>query len=390
MNILLAEDDQVTLKLLKTKIEQWGYNLQTAKNGLEAWSIIQQNTADIVITDWLMPLMDGLELCRNIRKMKTPHYIYLMIISSQDARKDIVEALSTGIDDFIVKPINIEELKVRIEIGTRVVGLEKELIKKLEFIEKNYYQTIRMFIQLMESFDDQLGGHCRRVGQFALELAQRHPSIQESDYSTAEAAGLLHDIGMVGLPNHLLGKRRNEMIGDEQKLYQSHSIRGEIILNEIELLQPVAKIVRMHHEQFNGRGFPDGLEGSQIPLLAQIVTAASIYDNLINRGKISLDTISDHLQRMRGYHLDPVLVDMLIEYNLSCIHKKTNKDHMLIELDDVKQGMVLAEDIRMKSSAMIMPAGTVLDVHGISKLQSYAEMAIIPKEVYILKTINRG
>lgn len=390
MNILLAEDDQVTLQLLKTKIGQWGYHLQTAHNGLEAWNIVQQSKVDIVVTDWLMPVMDGLELCRQIRAIKTPNYVYLIIISAQDTRKDIVKALSSGIDDFIVKPINIEELKVRIEIGARVVGLEKELIKKFHFIEKNYFQTIRMFVQLMETFDEQLGGHCRRVGRFALELAQLHPSVQESDYSIVETAGLLHDIGMVGLPNNLLSKRRNEMVGDEQKQYQSHSIRGEIILNEIEMLRPVARIVRMHHEQFNGKGFPDGLEGSQISILTQIVTAASIYDNLIIRGKISLDNISDHLQRVRGYHLDPALVDMLIEYNLSRIHQEANKDYMPVESDSLTEGMILAEDIRMKSGAMIMPAGTELNSYGIGKLQTYVDMAIIPKDVYILKPKDRG
>lgn len=390
MNILLVEDDQVTLRLLKTKTEQWGYNVQTAPNGLEALDIIQREDIDIVVSDWLMPVMDGLELCRQIRANESSHYIYLIIISAQDTRRDIVQALSGGIDDFIVKPINIEELKVRIEIGARIIGLDKELSKKLHFIEKNYFQTIRMFVQMMESFDDQLGGHCRRVGQLALELARLHPGVKQADYSIVEAAGLLHDIGMVGLPNDLLGKRRNEMVGEEQQQYQSHSIRGEIILNEIEMLQPVAGLIRMHHEQFNGRGFPDGLEGSQIPLHAQIVTAASIYDNLINRGKISLEDIPDNLHRIRGYHLDPEIVDMLIEYNLSCIQKEANKDSMVVELENLKQGMIIAQDIRMKSGAMIMPAGTKLNSYGIGRLQTYLEMAIIPKEIYIFKSRIRG
>ena len=130
MNILIAEDDQVTRELLKNKIEQWGYNVQTAENGQQAWNIIVRNNVDIVVSDWLMPVMDGLELCRQIRNMETSHYIYLIIVSSQDTRKDIVLGLSCGLDDFIVKPFNMEELKVRIEIGARIVGLEKELNKK--------------------------------------------------------------------------------------------------------------------------------------------------------------------------------------------------------------------------------------------------------------------
>jgi HD-GYP domain-containing protein (c-di-GMP phosphodiesterase class II) len=263
--------------------------------------------------------------------------------------------------------------------------LEKELNKKYDLIEKNYFQTIRMFIQLIESFDEQLGGHSRRVGALALKLAKRHPLIQDTDFLTVETAGLLHDIGMVGLSNDILNKRRNEMIGDEQQQYQSHSIRGEVILNEIEMLRPIAKLVRMHHEQFNGRGFPDGLDGSQIPLLAQIISAASIYDNFVFRGKIKLKDIPDNLQRIRGYQLDPELIELLLEYNLSEIQKEADKNYIRVESDDLKEGMILASDIRMKSGAMIMPAGTKLTFHGISKLQSYVEMAIISKEIFIKK-----
>jgi putative two-component system response regulator len=386
MNILLVEDDQVTRKLLQKKIEQWGFNVQIAKDGQQAWDFVKHNPVDIVVSDWLMPVMNGLELCRKIRDMETHHYIYLIIISSQDTRQDIVLGLSGGLDDFIVKPFNMEELKLRIEIGARIVGLEKELNKKYDLIEKNYIQTIRMFIQLIESFDEQLGGHCRRVGALALKLARRHPLIQATDYSTVETAGLLHDIGMVGLSNDILSKRRNEMIGDQQQQYQSHSIRGEMILNEIEMLRPIAKLVRMHHEQFNGRGFPDGLDGSQIPLLAQIISAASIYDNFIFRGKIKLKDIPDNLQRIRGYQLDPELIELLLEYNLSVIQKEADKNYIKVESDDLKEGMILASDIRMKSGAMIMPAGTKLASHGISKLQMYVEMDNISKEIFILKT----
>jgi response regulator RpfG family c-di-GMP phosphodiesterase len=214
--------------------------------------------------------------------------------------------------------------------------------------------------------------------------------VQDTDYSIIETTGLLHDIGMVGLPNDILNKRRNEMIGDEQQQYQSHTIRGEVILNEIEMLRPVAKLVRMHHEQFNGRGFPDGLAGSQIPLLTQIVSAASIYDNFIHKGKVSLKDIPGNLQRIRGYQLDPELVELLLEYNLSEIQKEAEKDFISVESEDLKIGMILASDIRLKTGAMIMPAGTELNPHAIGKLQTFMQMAIIRKDIFIIKPSYRG
>lgn len=282
INILVVDDDSITLRLLEQNIKKWDFTVYSEENGIKAWERLKSVPIDIVVSDWMMPEMNGLELCRRIRSTDSKRYIYFIIVSALNTQEEIVHGLEAGIDDYITKPINMEELRARINIGVRIVNLEKELTGKYQVIEKNYFQTIRMFGNIMEAFNEDLGGHSRRTAKLSLQLAKRHPGVSEKDYPVIEAAGQLIDIGMVVLPNEFLSKKRTELSGDEKQLYLSHPVLGETILNEIEFLRPVAQLVRAHHEQFNGKGFPDGLKEDEIPLVAQIISAASIYDNLIH------------------------------------------------------------------------------------------------------------
>ncbi len=181
-----------------------------------------------------------------------------------------------------------------------------------------------------------------------------------------------------------------EMNGDERQLYMSHPVQGEIILKEIKFLEPIAELVRAHHEQFNGRGFPDGLSGKEIPILARIVAAAATYDNLVHKGNVNLEDIPDSLQRMRGYQLDPAIVDHLLEINLENIQEEEAKDYLEIVLDDLEEGMMLAKNIRMKSGAPVMPAHTEVTDYGIKKLKNYHGLACITDKVYVYKKSVRG
>ena len=385
MNILLVDNDPVTLQLLKTYLVGYGHLILTAQDGKQAMAKLKADPVDMVISDWMMPETDGPDLCAQIRNYNFKRYIYIILISAQNTQDGIIRGLKTGADDYITKPVNLEQLHARVEIGKRIIQLEKELFKKNNDIKKNYIQTIRTFTNLLEIFNEDLGEHCRRVGKLALKLAKHHPDISEEDFSFVESAGLLHDIGMVGLPNKIISKKRTQLNGDEKQLYLSHPARGEIILKEIEFLQPVAKLVRSHHEQFNGRGFPDGLKGDKIPLLAKIVSAASIYDNLVHRGKIHLEDIPGKLQQLKGYQLDPAITDFLLEINLENIQAEKGKNYLAIPLNELKDKMMLAKNIRMKSGAIVLPVHTDLSSYEIEKLNKYYEMGFISHNVHVFK-----
>lgn len=389
MNILIADDDPVTLRLLSTCLGKWGHTVHQAADGSTAWAMICSTPIDIVVSDWMMPGLDGISLCRRIRERETTGYTYLILVSAQNSKSDIVHGLGSGVDDFITKPIDIDALRARIEIGVRIVNLERTLTRKIDVITANHYQTIHMFSQMMEIIDDDLGGHCRRTAKLALRLADRHPDVGAADVPIIETAALLHDIGMVGIPKAILNKHRTEMVDDESQLYQSHAASGARIIGEIEIMKPAALLVRMHHEQYNGKGFPDGLAGDAIPIGAQLISAASMYDNLIHKGKIPLDGVAERLQQIRGYQLAPRVVELLIEINVDQQHdlaRKTNAERML---DELKPGMVLAANVRMKTGAFVMATDTELDDYAIDRLKHFHTIGTITNRVLIRKSSVR-
>ncbi len=384
MKILIAEDDITVRTILESFVQSIGHDPITATDGREAYEVWELEHPRIVVTDWIMPYIDGLEMCRRIRE-KDDRYTYIMIVSSQDSQQDIVRGLEGGVDDYLTKPVNYHEFKARIEIGERIVKLETELIRRFDTIKRNYFQTVKMFTNLIEIFDEELGGHCRRVAELGLRIAKRHPDVSEQDYSTLEAASLLHDVGMIGLPNSLVTKRKVEMTHDEKKLYRAHPTQGEVILKEIEFLRPVSRLVKYHHEQFNGRGFPEGLKGDDIPLLSRIINAACAYDDLLRKWRVPLEDIPVRLQRQRNYELDPEIVDILLEINLDHIHNEETKGWIEVDIDKLENGMVLAKDIRMKRGALVMPADTELSEYGVEKLKNFLDLACISNRAIIYK-----
>jgi len=273
-------------------------------------------------------------------------------------------------------------------MGERVLRLEKELREKYTTIRDNYYQTLQMFANLIEVFDESLGGHSRRTGKLAHELACRLGNLKERELHRIRAAGILHDIGFVGLPGGLLDKRRTEMNGDERQLYLTHPDRGAMILEEVAYLKPIAVIVHQHHEQFNGKGFPRGLAGDDISMPARIVAAASTYDNLVHRGRIPLEIIPERLQRQSGYQLDPVLVDLLLDINLEAMHRENQRTYHQAVIQDLVPGQTLVRSVRMKTGAIVVPSGTLLTEKTIEKLSHYLNQGCIAETVYIEKWIT--
>jgi two-component system chemotaxis response regulator CheY len=129
MQILIVDDDPISRKLIHRTLEKLGYHVYAAEHGREAWQIIQENTIQLVITDWLMPEMDGLTLTREIRSAEMPGYVYIVILTGREGIKNIVDGFDAGADDYLVKPVNPKELQARLRVGKRVLDLESRLKK---------------------------------------------------------------------------------------------------------------------------------------------------------------------------------------------------------------------------------------------------------------------
>lgn len=130
MKVLIVEDDPVSRRLLEVFLGKWGYEVKSTHNGIEAWeSLHKPDAPSLVISDWMMPGMDGLELCRKIRDMERPEYTYFIIITAKEKVEDVIEGLEAGADDYLVKPFDQEELKYRIKIGERIIELEHRILQ---------------------------------------------------------------------------------------------------------------------------------------------------------------------------------------------------------------------------------------------------------------------
>ena len=130
MKILIAEDDPISRHVLEANLLKWSYEVLVASDGGEAWEIIQQpESPRLIISDWMMPRMDGLALCREIRNMEKSEYIYFIILTTKGEKRNIIEGLEAGADDFLIKPFNQEELKYRIRIGERIINLERRILE---------------------------------------------------------------------------------------------------------------------------------------------------------------------------------------------------------------------------------------------------------------------
>lgn len=147
MKILIADDDLISRRLLKKTLEDWGHEVLAVENGREAWDNLQKSDAKFVIIDRMMPLIDGITLCRKIRLSKVSGYIYIILLTSMGRKEDIIEGLKAGADDYIIKPFDRDELNVRVRTGVRILNLEKELIEKnekLEILNINLEKLVRL------------------------------------------------------------------------------------------------------------------------------------------------------------------------------------------------------------------------------------------------------
>lgn len=157
MEILIAEDESISRQLLQKTLEKWGHEVRVAENGKEAWDILQAEPIKFIIADWMMPVMDGVELCRKIRSIESSGYPYIILLTVRDKKEDAVIGLDAGADDYIIKPFEWEELRARIRAGERILTL----ISKIETLsgmlpicssckkirdDKGYWQHIEIYI----------------------------------------------------------------------------------------------------------------------------------------------------------------------------------------------------------------------------------------------------
>ena len=141
IRILAAEDDLVSRRLLENVLRNWGYDVLVAQDGQQAWEVFQHNNVQLAILDWMMPKIDGIQLCRKIRQAKSPSYIYIILLTAKGCKEDIVKGLDAGADDYVTKPFDHAELRSRIQVGKRVIDLQNQLATKVKRLQNALAQV---------------------------------------------------------------------------------------------------------------------------------------------------------------------------------------------------------------------------------------------------------
>ncbi|HTC90207.1 MAG TPA: HD domain-containing phosphohydrolase [Bryobacteraceae bacterium] len=268
--ILMVDSEDINRRLLKAIFKTTPYKILEAHRASEATAMLQSEKIDLVILDLMLPEMSGPELCRWMKARRSTQLIPVLMITNLQGVENEIVGISSGADEFLIKPLHPAVVRTRVRAMLR----NKSLIDSLEEAET----ILLAMAQTVEHRDEYTGKHCQRLAVASVMLGEAL-GLPSQDLTALYRGGYLHDIGKIGIPDAILFKR-GPLTSEEWEVMRSHPVRGEEICRPMRSLAPVLPIIRSHHERWDGSGYPDGLAGEGIPLLARILQVADIYDAL--------------------------------------------------------------------------------------------------------------
>ncbi len=332
-HILATDDDQAIRKVLQILLRKEGYQVTLCSNGEELLTILKtsSSTADLVLLDIKMPGLSGLQVLEILRRTY-PQIPVIMLTAFNDLDTGM-KAIRLGASDYLAKPVHREVL---VESVSRVLNatalrqdeearkdhslaLQKELEIQLQSalvaLKSTTRATLEAFTETIEQKDPYTRGHCSRVRTISLAMG-RALNFSFERLHILEGGALLHDIGKIGISEEVLNKP-TPLSKSEHALIREHPLAGERIIKHIEMFQAYRPIIRSHHERMDGKGYPDGLKGEEIPLDVRIVSLADAFDamttNRAYRSALPTEFAVEELKLFSGTQFDPALVDLFID-----------------------------------------------------------------------------
>lgn len=244
--------------------------MSCADDGAPVVQLVRRHRPDLVLMDVVMPQVDGFAACAALKSDPETRLTPVVLITGLDDLESRLRGIEAGADDFLTKPFNITELRARVRSLVRI----KRYTDELDSAEA----AIISMAMTIEARDPLTNGHCQRLAKHAEQLGSAI-GLGAEDLTSLSRGGFLHDIGKVGIPDVVLLKP-GPLTADEYRVMQQHTVIGDRVCAELRSLRKVRAIVRSHHERLDGSGYPDGLRGDQIPLLAQITGIVDVFDAL--------------------------------------------------------------------------------------------------------------
>jgi len=316
--ILIVDDDPAGRQTLESILDEQGYHLEMAENGLQALEKARELLPDVILLDVMMPGMDGFEVCQHIRKDPKLAEIPIIMLTALDDRKSLLDGLEAGADDYITKPYDRYELRARL-IGITRLNRYRKLLDDRSDIEQAHLQllsaydaTIEGWSRAMDLRDKETEGHTQRVTVLSDKLA-RLAGIHDDELIFIRRGALLHDIGKLGVPDSILLKPK-PLSTEEWAIMCKHPQYAYEMIYPIEYLRPALDIPYCHHEKWDGTGYPRGLKGKEIPLSARIFAIIDVWDALTSdrpyRPAWDKQKTMNYINNESGKHFDPYVVEL--------------------------------------------------------------------------------
>ena len=429
--ILLVDDEPMVIRLLEMTFADQDYGLLTASSGAEALTLLASHEVSLVLSDNKMAEMTGIELLREVSE-RWPDCARLLLTGFAEA-EIVMAAINDGrVHRFITKPWDPDQLlrvvkealersdlkaenrrlleltraqneelrTLNTDLDRRVNERTRELsLKHIELemlygrVKRSVLDTVKMFSSLLETYDETLGGHSTRVAALSRDLAAQ-VGLTEEQIEEIEIAARLHDVGMLCLPRDIARVNEQSLgqLNEQGKaLFRRHPEYGQGIVASNERFVEVGRIIRAHHERYDGLGYPDRLKGETIPLGARIIAIAGQYDRIAvqagqknswgNLHERQQEEAIQYLRVQRGKAFDPHLTLLF----LKVLGEKVDKNDWIIEvpLEHLRVGMTLAGGISSGTGLFIIGPGVTLQSFHLARLESFNRIDPITQKIFV-------
>jgi len=315
--VLIVDDSKMVLRFVRKGLAQAGFKVAIAENGLRALEFLKTNTPDLILCDVHMPEMDGFQLRAALRANSSWSVIPFVVMSTAGERGVIRRMIERGASSYIEKPFNIEQLVILVE---KLLSDQFQLLlqekERLETERSLIIASIASLIQALEARDVYTRGHSEMVADLSLSVATEM-GFNDEALQNIRIAARLHDLGKIGIRDDILLKP-GPLTDAEFAFMQQHPVIGADILRPIPSMAPIIPGVLYHHERVNGQGYPEGLKGDQIPLIARIIAVADMYDSITSerlyRAVRTKEKALEIINEVSGSELCPDCVQAFMNY----------------------------------------------------------------------------
>jgi adenylate cyclase len=443
--IMAVDDETAITKALQRLFRKETYRILSASSAHEGLDLLKnsEKPVSLIISDQRMPEISGSQFLEQSRKI-FPNAIRFLLTGYSDMDA-VVDAINKGgIHRYLSKPWNDEDLKLQVrqsleqyelvlenkrllalthkqnkelhvlnrQLGKKVeersreiISKNKELSRLNKELESSLYNSVRSFVSLTEMQAPLLAIHGRNVSHLSREMAQLL-DLAENEIAHIEIAALLHDVGKLGFPKKLVDYKETNFSSEEKTLFKRHPEEGQNIVRFIKNLDHVGLMIKSHHEQYDGQGYPDQLSGEMIPLGSRIIAVADAYDKIANlkvnaksciheylkEQNVSKDHLSEdellqqsaihHLKKFAFTRYDPDIVKEFLKFKNNQPPFKNEKE---VPIDKLKAGMVLAKSLYTGKSRFLLPYNTALTDEYIDRLKIIHKNDPITEAIYVLE-----